>query len=194
MPIVLAGKRLKTLPRIKTLGYNLQPLRGKIRHATDERELIRSVFVVSLPLYFLRLAGRSCELSLERFGSFLELIWGYVFHMSGDAPGIAEWVLDCCVAIAVERVLRCSDRFRTGLKGARIRGVDVINVDIQRIAFGRPLRLRIGNHQRGIADAQLGVHDLSAGSVHLEAILGVEDLFDEIDEFLGALDTKAWRN
>jgi len=114
--------------------------------------------------------------------------------MSGDAPEITEWVLNCGAAIAVERVLGCSDRFRTSLKGPRVRGVDVFKVDIQGIAFGRPLRLHIGNHQRGIANAQLGVHDLSAGSVHSKAILGVEDLFDEIDEFLGALDTEAWRN
>jgi hypothetical protein len=38
------------------------------------------------------------------------------------------------------------------------------------------------------------MHDLSARPVHSEAVLGVENLFDEIDEFLGALDSEAWRN
>jgi hypothetical protein len=38
------------------------------------------------------------------------------------------------------------------------------------------------------------MHDLSAGTIHFEAVLGVENVFDEIDEFLGALDTEAWRN
>ena len=53
----------------------------------DEQKLIPTV----LPP--LRLAGRA--LLLECLGSLLELIWGYVFYMSRNAPRITERVFDC---------------------------------------------------------------------------------------------------
>src|SRR6202021_4006594 len=88
-----------------------------------------------------RLAAGARELFLEGFGSLLELIRRHIFHMSRNAPGIAKWVLDSRGAVAIECVFRCSDRRRTRLERARIGGVNVIDIDIQRIDFGRPLWL-----------------------------------------------------
>jgi hypothetical protein len=69
-----------------------------LRNVCDIIELGRDVGLAESgahPYRFttLRLIGRA--LLLECFRSFLKLIWGYVFHVSRNAPRITEWVFDC---------------------------------------------------------------------------------------------------
>src|SRR5205814_3663698 len=52
-------------------------------------------------------------------------------------------------------------------------------------------RIRVGEHQDGVADLELGVPDLAVGPAHDPALLGVERLLVEVDRLLRVLDGEA---
>src|SRR5271166_286126 len=110
------------------------------------------------------------------------LVHRQIFLVRGDEPAITERVLDPADAIAVELVGHRPDELCPRRHGALDRAVDVLDIKMDRDrrpadglrAQRLDLGVLVGQHDAGIADADLGVVDLAAGIRQAHDLLGAE--------------------
>ena len=123
--------------------------------------------------------------------------------MGGEGPEMAEGVLHRAVAVAPEHVLRGHGDGGAGfgclLDGlVAVLGVDMHSDGRRAERFGMaglaaaPLGEVVGDHDDGVTDFDLGVHEFAraVGRVHAADLLGSEGLLVEIDCLGGAVDAK----
>src|SRR5215471_11334650 len=122
--------------------------------------------------------------------------------MRGDRPAMAEWILDLAVAVTPEHV---ADRHNgLGAEPDRARGdaFDVFDIEVdgdrrsperfrsKRAVFGH----FIDQHERGIADADAGMHQPSVRAGQARGFGRVESLLVELDRLGCAGTHQMWRD
>src|SRR4029078_468213 len=116
--------------------------------------------------------------------------------MRGDAPAMAEWIVELPGTIAVELVLDRS-YLRRPFRDCTVEDIiDVVDVDADchRGASDclRPavphVRELVGEHDQRVADLELGVAHLAAWPLHAHALPGAEDGCVEVDRIVRAID------
>src|SRR5438132_3507249 len=118
------------------------------------------------------------------------LLRRHVLLVRGEAPPVAGRILHLAVAVAPEHVGEGHDDLRAGLHRPLERLVDVGHVDVQ-VTGGpahrsrRPAshaRLLIAQHEDGVADLELGVHEgLAVGPGYAHQLLGAQGALVEVD-------------
>src|SRR5437867_2912816 len=116
--------------------------------------------------------------------------------MRGDAPAMAERILELPRTIAVELVLDRPQRGGTFLDGAVEDVIHVLDVNTdghRRAAHGLGaavfhVRELVGEHDQRVADLELGMADLAAGCAHAHALPRAEHGSIEVDRIARAID------
>ena len=81
----------------------------------------------------------------------------------------------------------------SGGQRAPISRIDVRDVDMQPGRKRRPGAAAVGDHDDGVVDSYLRVHDGSVGIVVSTQLGSAERLFEEVDDLLGAVDHQVGR-
>src|SRR5262245_40773198 len=123
-----------------------------------------------------------------------------IFDVSGDSPCEPEGVFDPTVTVAPKLI---GDRhFDFAARSNRLSksSINIRHVEVKRqrpIAFCNRQRAELGKivieHQVGVANANVRVHELAAGSRRSRDFYSAERAFEEIDIFRGALYRKVRR-
>src|ERR1700683_836027 len=131
----------------------------------------------------------------------------HLFHrrlvlVSSNRPLVAEGIGQFSVAIAPEHVSHRHLDSRSGLHRALKRRVHIVGINVQSHAGAASalrrqsahLRKLIAQHQHGVADAQLGMHDFPVRSFHNTFFHGTECLLVELDCAGSIADSHIWSN
>src|SRR6266511_3094434 len=116
----------------------------------------------------------------ERLHALVDLVHRQVFLVRRQGPDMAEWVCQGAGAVAVELILDWPKLFSPG--GYRLAKLCVHVLDVEQDADRRAAeRLRaaeahvgvlVGHHDRRVADLDLGVADLAAGTGEAQQLPG----------------------
>jgi hypothetical protein len=107
--------------------------------------------------------------------------------MHGDLPGVPPRVRHHAATVPIGHVGRLLDRGRPGREGAPVRGVGVVDVDVEKGPYRATLP-DLADHDHRIADPDLGWQSVPIPS------RGAEHVRDELDELIGAVSHDAWRD
>src|SRR5258708_6535831 len=104
----------------------------------------------------LTFAGMTCssrEISALRQGSgaFQDFLERQILVMGGDLPYVAKWIFHGGAAVAVKHVLRLFDGGRAGFERSPVRGVHVVDVEIEE-GRHRIARTCLADHYDRIAE------------------------------------------
>ena len=124
----------------------------------------------------------------------LHLLRRHIFDAGGDPPDVPRRVLDGRGPIAVKlgsrHLLRGSPRFQASL----VRMIDVLNVDVQLAGYGTVLTGRIGHHNDGTANLDLGMTHVTLSVIDQRSLFRVESVLKEIDESWYSVHDQVWCN
>src|SRR5271166_510546 len=134
--------------------------------------------------------------------SMANLLDRQILLMRGDEPAIAEWVLDPADAITVKLIGNRPDKLSARCHSARYGVIDVLDIEMDRdwrTADGfRAERLNlgvlVGQHDSGIADPDLRMVDLAAGTRQTHDLLGAERRLVEGDSVTGTIQDQIGRH
>src|SRR6185295_11427867 len=134
-----------------------------------------------------RLSRRGFTGSKEFILSFLNLGRCWVFDMSTDRPRESEWIFHVSVAVSPKLIREWHSHFAAGGHSLRKNGVSIRNIQVQR---ERPVSFRYGRrpvfrkgiieHQVGIADAHVSMHELARLSGRYGNLYRIECALQEI--------------
>jgi len=124
----------------------------------------------------------------------LHLLRRHIFDAGGDPPDVPRRVLDGRGPIAVKlgcrHLFRGSPRFQASLVGM----IDVLNVDVQLARYGTVLTGRIGHHNDGTANHDLGMTHVTLSVIDQRSLFRVECVLQEIDESWYSVHDQIWCN
>src|SRR6266508_2460896 len=110
-----------------------------------------------------------------------------ISQVRGNLPGVTPFVFHHATTVAIGRVERLFENTRTGIHGASISCVGVIDVYVEKRGR-RPTNSGVANHDERVADPDLGWTGLTIFS------RCAEHLVEELDELFCIVSHNSWRN